>query len=72
MFTVGEPIPDRIDAFHVLPDMYVHDPLMKGIGAAAVMIGAAPVPYASNEIGLPLFPEEGGISCSFHVSPRFR
>jgi hypothetical protein len=44
MFTVGEAMVDAIVAFHVLPDMYVHDPLMKGIGAAAVIIGAAPAP----------------------------
>ena len=35
-----------------------------------VNTGAAPVPYASKLIGLPLVPLDDGMSCSFHTPPR--
>jgi hypothetical protein len=66
---------DGIVAFHVVPFpplTKVHDPLTNAIGVAAVITGAAPLPYASNRIGLPLLPEDGGINGSLQIPPRCR
>jgi hypothetical protein len=76
MFTVAELNPDGIDAFHVFPLpplTALHDPSsINGIGVAAVINGAGPLPYASNRIGFPLTPLDGGINCSLHTPPRCR
>jgi hypothetical protein len=70
--TVPAPSVVGIVAFHVLPETYVHDPPTNGIADAAVITGAGPIPYASNVIGFALVPDDGGISGSFHTSPRFK
>jgi len=70
--TVGDEIVVARVVLQTLPENTAQDPLTNGTGAAAVITGAGPVPYPSNRIGLPEDPDDGGINCSFHVSPRFR
>ena len=48
------------------------DPVHWVMRLAPLTTGLAPTPYEEIVIGLPDEPEEGGTSCSCHISPLFR
>lgn len=55
-------------AFHAFPVTKIHDDA--GTAKYPVKFGGAPEPYASNAIGLPELPGEGGVRLSFQTSLR--